>query len=1121
MMFQASIRLIFRACLWVHCMCMMPNDCHNYPKDNTRLATGLLLLSGCFPPLLVNTQLANKLVNKQGMVLWLVLLLLTMHGIDAHAEPSTSIQSIPMMASATHDAPQDQTSRQLLQLNVLSVTEQWVDNEKALVMSFSQNLSPKLKVNRFITITQNKKAAKGKWQRFPENSNSVYFSPIVPNQAYTIFIRPGLKSDKGLQLLKPYTHEITSDDYTPSLMFDAQGQALSPAQYGRLALQSTGMKQLKVRLFKLDAQQTQHFSHYLQHAPKTEQPDIDALPFLDTPILQKNYNYDANPQTRQQSLLVWDTLTAAQQHQTSSAKDKAEKKSAQDSIPANSEQPSQSVNNRALNGLYVLHIKAQPDHTPSAQTTSQAPLPALQKEYVFWFNLSDVMLSTQQYDNEVLINFFSQQDGKVLPDLTVTTIQGEQQKRYTTDRFGQVRIKTDNHTIPLLVQYQHQAQNHLQFIHVYPHTPPTLEPNTAMQNHAVLFLDKPNYTQGETVKLSALVVKHNQLLTRQDLEIRLRRETADSQPNYLYRKLTSTNEQGLLRLDYTIGKTLDYGNWLFEVALPEQPAPLMSQRFGIWSNANPDFQLTLHTPTTTLAPTQSVTLHANATSAGNELKSADTNVQLQRMIHLARQPFIHAHPTNPEQTQAAHLNDLHAYVFGNSEDQHLSGQESLPDLSLSAKGKAQIKLPAINNHISSPLLFTYQGTLMINHTAVAQDRTQQVLWPDQDMIGIRALFDPQQLTPKQGARFNLVRVNREGQRSAVKRAQVRLIKRDNFLGSTTVAKRTINLQKDQPNELVFPVDESGDYRLEVLDPKTDLMTSYDFIIHESHHSSDNPMNDNPSHNTDNKPNNSPNDDPAKQGLTIKNAHHNNPQPDNFSLKLDKAHYQQGETVNLTIQGQVDSDVLVSLESDQILWQEKIRLHDQQAQTLSIPLDKPLLEKLTTLHQANHIHGHFDNQGKSTPSVAMHELTITVTGFQREPTTTQWQRLSASIPLFIIPKPTLKSCELDTQDRRLLCQLPERKAQVGWVVLAPIFAPSANHASHHSNLAFNHQQEQLRPIFFGASGWTTISLSDWLVHHHGQNPLLGLSAQLYMPNDPHRAWQSLNFMLPSTVNTSSQ
>ncbi|HHC73593.1 MAG TPA: hypothetical protein ENK78_00775, partial [Thiothrix sp.] len=519
MMFQASIRLIFRASLWAYPI--KPYGCRDDSNDSPCLAKGL-----------PNGRSHPLLAHKPSMVLWLALLLfvLALFSITASAEPSASIQSIPVIASVTHDSPQNQTSRQLLQLNVLSVTEQWVDNEKALVMSFSQNLSPKLDVNRFITITQNKKAAKGKWQRFEENNNSVYFSPIVPNQAYTIFIRPGLKSDKGLQLLKPYTHKITSDDYTPSLIFDAQGQALSPAQYGRLALQSTGMKQLKVRLFKLDKPQTESFAHYLQHAPKTEQPQIEALPFLEKPILQKNYNYKATPQTRQQSLLVWDTLSAAQQHQTSSAKDKAdkaEKQSAHDATPSDSAQPSQSAKNRALNGLYVLHVKAEPNHTPPTQTTPQTPLPALQKDYVFWFNLSDVMLSTQQYGDEVFINFFSQHNGKVLPNLTVDITQDEQQKTYTTDRLGQVRVKISAHTTQLLVQYQHHEQHHLQFINVYPQTPTshTLEPNTTLSNHAILLLDKPNYTHGETLKLSALVVKHNQLLTRKDLEVRLRRET--------------------------------------------------------------------------------------------------------------------------------------------------------------------------------------------------------------------------------------------------------------------------------------------------------------------------------------------------------------------------------------------------------------------------------------------------------------------------------------------------------------------------------------------------------------------------------------------------------------------
>lgn len=1065
MMFQANIRLIFLTYFFNCFQVMMAHGCvlwlsfaNNRGKRSLPFITLMVLLTAL---LLIPNSFANEASGVSSIV----------------STTQTFSRDHELAATTANTNNRETAPRHLLQLNVLAVNEQWVDNKKALVITFSQDLSPKLNVNRFITVTQNKKAAKGEWQRLAEYSNSLYFAPIVPDQHYDIFIRPGLKSNKGLQLLKPQTFHIVSEASTPSINFAAQGLSLSPAQYGRLALQSTGMQQLDVRLFKLDAKQDKAFADYLHANPQANTWQMEAMPFLDHAILQKNYTYEAKSQTRQQSLLVWDTLSAAKRQQTHHS-----------ATSSSDDQQSSEQQNHTLNGLYVLHVKTRtnPDFVSNDPKTSPTHPP--EQDYVYWFNLSDVMLSTQQSGNEVLINFFSQQSGKVLPDLNIEVTQNEQQKSYKTDHLGQIRIKQQSNTSQLMVRYRHQGHYHLQFIALHPTTQQTTEPSIAMHDHAVLFLDKPHYTHNDTIKLAALAIKHNQLLIRKPLEVRLRRDNALSdstqKTNYIYRKRIMTDEQGLLHLDYAIGNTIDYGNWLFEIALPHQPAPLTSQRFSIWSSQQAAFRLALQTPTKTITPEQSVILQADAQSSGNELSHANAHVKLQRMIHLARKPFAYdAQQASNAILQSTQLQD---YVFGNTDDQHLSGQEDLPNLSLSAKGKAHTKLAAVNNHISSPLLFTYQGKLMINHTTVAQAQTQQVLWPDDNLIGIRALFNPAKLALNQGASFHLIRVNRKGERSAVKRVQTRLIKRDSFLGSSiTVAKRSIDLHKTKPNELVFPVDEGGDYRLEVLDPKTDLVTSYDFLIHDQQID-----------------NNEDETLTAADSNThqIHQTHH-----DNFYLQLDKAHYQQGDEVQLNIKGEVDSDVLVSLESDQILWQEKIQLHNQKTHRLTIPLDKDLFAKLSSNGQRDH------NDHESPETAIMHELTIAVTGFQREQTTTQWQRLSASMPLFIIPKPTLKNCELDPQDNGLLCHLPERKSQYGWVVLTPIFAPSAHHATH-TSLNIHTMREQLRPILFGASGWTKIALDDWFKANPQHDQLLGLTAQLYMPQD--QAWQTLQLILPS-------
>lgn len=196
---------------------------------------------------------------------------------------------------------------------------------------------------------------------------------------------------------------------------------------------------------------------------------------------------------------------------------------------------------------------------------------------------------------------------------------------------------------------------------------------------------------------------------------------------------------------------------------------------------------------------------------------------------------------------------------------------------------------------------------------------KRTIWPAEAIVGVRPLFDMNDgATPESDAEFEIIRANAAGEALASKPLKVKLLREERHYNWRWVdgggwtsdftsnwnsdAEQDITLAAGQRGRFGAPVNWGG-YRLEITDPETGLTTRV----------------------------------PFQAGWNWYNdAQTKGSRPDKVKLALDKAGYQPGDTIKLTIKPPHAGEALVLVESDQLLWQKRLTVSTETS--VEIPFD---------------------------------------------------------------------------------------------------------------------------------------------------------------------------------------
>lgn len=269
------------------------------------------------------------------------------------------------------------------------------------------------------------------------------------------------------------------------------------------------------------------------------------------------------------------------------------------------------------------------------------------------------------------------------------------------------------------------------------------------------------------------------------------------------------------------------------------------------------------------------------------------------------------------------IDTLKDFQFGDVLDSNFTPQVKLNELFLDSEGKGTLNIESSWQQIKSPLEVRVVGSLYESGGRPVTRAHSILVWPNENLPGIRPEFGDSNPTPGGNAGFDVVVANVNGELSARPELQATLVKEDRQYfweynqhrgwhwnwseKEFAVATETFASNAKTPVTVSFPV-EWGRYRLEVVDLETKLKSSVRFFAGRDWY------------------------------YDWKNASKDvAARPDKVNLALDKDRYNPGEVAELKILPPAQGEVLLLVESDRPLWAKKLTVSEQ-GTTVQIPID---------------------------------------------------------------------------------------------------------------------------------------------------------------------------------------
>jgi len=758
----------------------------------------------------------------------------------------------------------------LLQLNVLDVKETWLNDKKALSIVFSHRLTKNLDYSNFITATVNGVSLKDRWIQADKNPYCLYLSNIKTDKKYEIFIRPGIASANGLKLLKPKHFNIMTQPVPASIDFIDKEKSFSIEKLPKLLLQTTGINSYVTRIYRLNTEKYPNFIEKLQQTAKLSAWQVaDIKPFSEF-VQQEHVSITAADDQR-----VTRPITLQQTTQLSA-------------------------------GLYFVSLKAR-------------ALDGTQLNRLFYFTVSDIAIRIDHLASSTELVTFSKTQAKLLPNIKFTLISSDHLSKKKTDKEGRSHflLKEEPYVTWVLIS-SHKANIDQFSLQKMPLRKKVYRDRVT--DEAQIFLNKRNYKIGEKIDFSVILRdKNDHAIADQILYIKL----LDAEQNIISQQAIVTPELGNASNFFQLPlqkkrseniqdkpstkdkKTLhEKSRWSVHVYRHEQDEePLSIAEFYVGATDYLAAQLNIMTDNTLLTVDNNVPFLLKG-YVDEDISPENLAVKVQRQIDW--------------QTFASHK--YKQFHFGTARDKTLEGNEVLQTLRLNAKGEAEFSLPKINNVLHSVLSVTLYAEMELDQQAIARESEILNYWPAKQLMGIYQ-HNAEQVTfaENQATLFEFIHINQANELLAADKVSIKIFKLSgpsNWHYFPRFGWKKPSIQQDNVKKILekhilsWPKGEKGQlalslgrgrYRVEVLNPETDLRTDYNFTL--PHNEYDHP-------------------------------------PNQLQLSLDKHCYKKNEIAILNIQSPVVADALIRISAEEVNWSKRVFLQKGENR-IEIPIIKQL------------------------------------------------------------------------------------------------------------------------------------------------------------------------------------
>jgi uncharacterized protein YfaS (alpha-2-macroglobulin family) len=742
-----------------------------------------------------------------------------------------------------------------LEIAVLDISERSRDGKNGVAVTLSTPVDPAQDIQDYFVIQQQSRGkAPGAWTLGPDGKQ-VWFMNIEPQQEYQVAVNPGLKALNNSVLAEAKSAVINTRPLPPSINFDSKGAVLPLGYSSGLPVVTVNIDAVDVDFFRIkDTQITQ---------------------FLNFSRTYGRYGWYANNMKNHGELVYSGRFDLKPELNTRTKRDL----------------PIHTLDALKKAGLYLVVMRAAGDYD---------------QKQVTWFSVSDIGVHIRQYQNRLDVHTSSLSTGKPLGKVPVQLIndKGEVLLENTTTGEGTASFTSQLDQARVLV-----ARTHDQLTLVDLRQPALdlseFDLGKRPQLPVELFLYGPRdlYRPGENLIVSGLLRDFDGRSTQAPvLSASLRGPNGTVAREFKWQP----RDAGYYQLDWIIPSDAPTGKWQLSVEGSLKHPVIYS--FNVEEFLPERLKLTLAEGvkrSVLSSPNDSIELSVlgeylyGAPAAGNRLSGF----------------YQVSHWRSP-------LENLKDFQFGHLLDTSFSPHQDLDDITLDAEGKARLKIASGWQQSQSPLKVQITTSLYESGGRPVTRSHPVLIWPAPDLIGVRPTFGKENPEANSLAEFEVVKANLQGELLAAEQLEITLISEDRQYfweysdhegwhwswsdKEFPVASESLSFAAGEKGAVRFPVD-WGNYRLEVKDPATGLITSVRFFAgYDWYHDWQN----------------------AESGGA--------PRPDRVNLALDKPRYKNGETAQLKILPPAAGEALVLVEGDAPLWSRKISV-PAEGTTLEIPI----------------------------------------------------------------------------------------------------------------------------------------------------------------------------------------
>ncbi|MEN5117250.1 alpha-2-macroglobulin [Luteimonas sp. TWI662] len=726
------------------------------------------------------------------------------------------------------------------------------DGALSLALEFSQPLVGTQDFDALVTLADNA-GREGSWT-LDDDGKVLRFPHVEANRDYTVRISGTLTAADGSPLGQDLERKVFTGDLDPVVGFASQGSVLPAKESRGLPIVSINVDEVDVEFLRVDDASLPAFFAQYQRGGRRGSWDLDdrygysgrtPLSKLAQPVYVNRFSIDG---ARNERVLTYLPLQGIKELQ----------------------QP----------GLYFAVMKRTGAFADQFETA--------------FFTVSDIGLHARAYRERMFVHTASLQDGAPIgnAELKVLDGKGETVFRAKTDARGNAMLDYTLDAAHVLVATRGGD------VSMLPFNQPALDLSEfAVGGRAQAWFDvfawsgRDLYRPGETVRVSALLRDQDGRPVQakdgraQTLFARLRQPDGKT---FLERRI-EPGEGGYVRFEQEIPVDAPTGSWRVEFRTdPASREAVQGMTLRIEEFLPERMKLDLDAAQATLRPGQPLRLQATgaylygAPAAGNRFTA-------RLAVAVERTP----------------VEGLPGFVFGDPTVTLPREAKDVVDQALDAQGRLQvdIALPDEARPVT-PIAAIVSGSLFETGGRSVNRTLKRVLWPAEALVGVRPLFDPDDGADANGtARFELVRVGQDGKPRPLQGLKVSLVREhrdyhwrnddDGWRYEYTQRFETVDTRSVDAGTAAARFDvpvEWGEYRIDVEDPQTKLVSRYPFRAGWGW-------------------------DDDNRGLDAR--------PDKVKVALDKTGYRAGDTMRVTVTPPHPGKGLLMVESDRMLYLHEI------------------------------------------------------------------------------------------------------------------------------------------------------------------------------------------------------